>query len=190
LGVSIFYKKNKGHPLLQKFSYLYRRVKVSFGILFYIMLKCQINWTSERPCDKVQKLLYKNCIIFLVDLRFFFLFGLVIFYYYFQTCLGWCFLPSINRLFSLYLRFCFSSMDYWIKLMFCLEQHIFFLCLNKEQSKLLKYNWLCGALPYTSHSRFVYHWVGLHSNSVGALFHVIIVSHFLSNLIFHFPGLC
>jgi hypothetical protein len=63
-------------------------------------------------------------------------------------------------------------------------------CLNKEQSNLSKYNCLCGILPYTSCSRFTNHWLGVHSNSVDALVQVIIISHFLSNLIFDFSGLC
>jgi len=52
------------------------------GHTLYIA-KYHINPTSEKPCDKVYKLLYEIYISFLVDLEFiFFLFYLELFYYF------------------------------------------------------------------------------------------------------------
>jgi hypothetical protein len=51
-------------------------------ILLLIRLKFHSDHTLGRLCDKVQELLCEICIIFLVGLRFFFLFGLVLLYYF------------------------------------------------------------------------------------------------------------
>lgn len=46
-------------------------------------LKFHIDQSSGGPCDKACKMFCRICIIFLVYLRIFFLFGLVFSYYFF-----------------------------------------------------------------------------------------------------------
>ena len=73
--------------------------------LFYIDLKCQVNRTSRRPCDKFQKLLCEICISFLINLE---LFSILFrtFLLFFQYYLGF-FLLIINRIVQNVFRFFF-----------------------------------------------------------------------------------
>jgi len=67
----------------------------------------------------------------------------------------------------------------------------FFFLKKKEQLNLSKYNWLCGVLPYTSHSWLANHWVRIQISIVlVSQFKVIIMSYSSIKSVFLLLRIC
>jgi len=117
-------------------------------ILFYIGINFEGNQTLEKLCDKVQKLLGENCINFLVDLRFFFLFYLKLFYYF--PALFRIFLSIINRIALLVFRFFRGENFYYINYYCMCKVLLILLILYKTTQTYQRINQVSCRLLYLS----------------------------------------